>query len=151
MPILIISFRAFIFREVGDWQVIWLGITDRGVLTMISMRSTRSRAESYDRAVNVGWDGRWQAPRSPAASAADFLTCLLILWLQDGVSEHGTRLGIVPVKIDNRICGCSAAFAVFLDMGGANDLQRTISRERCQCGQFGTARAAYAPRRLEHP
>ena len=42
MPILIIAFRAFIFREVGDWRVIWLGITDRGVLAMISMRSTPS-------------------------------------------------------------------------------------------------------------
>ena len=122
MPILIIAFRAFIFREVGDWRVIWVGTTDRGVLMMISMRSTRSRAESYDTAVNVGWDGRWQVPRSPAASAADFLTCLLILWLQNGVSEHGARLGIVPVKIDNRFCRSSAAFAVFLDMGGANDL-----------------------------
>src|SRR5262249_12583162 len=150
MPILIIALRAFIFREVGDWRLISLRITDRGVLAMISMRSTRSRAESHDTAVNVGWDGRWQAPRSPAASAADFLTRLLILWLQDSVSEQGARLGIVPVKIDNRFCGSSAAFAVFLDMGGANDLQRPISRERCQCGQFGTARAAYAPRRLEH-
>src|SRR5262245_55002913 len=115
---------------------------------MISMRSTHSRAKLYDAAVNVGWGGRWQAPRSPAASG--FLTCLLILWLQDGGSEHGARLGIVPVKIDNRFCGSSAAFAVLLDMGGTNDLQRPISRERCQCGQFGTARAAYAPRRLEH-
>jgi hypothetical protein len=74
-------------------------------------------------AVSVGGDhGRRQAPPSPAASAADFLTQRLILWLHDSVSEQRACLGIVPLKLNDRICGSSAALAEFLDMGGANDL-----------------------------
>jgi hypothetical protein len=45
-----------------------------------------------------------------------------ILRLYCRVSEEGTSLSILPLKIDDRICGSSAVFAIFLDMGGANDL-----------------------------
>jgi hypothetical protein len=38
------------------------------------------------------------------------------------VSEQGARLGIVALKIDDRICGSSAACAVLLDVGCANDV-----------------------------
>ena len=37
-------------------------------------------------------------------------------------TEQGPSLGIVALKIDDRICGSLAAFAVFLDVGCANDL-----------------------------
>jgi hypothetical protein len=45
-----------------------------------------------------------------------------ILWLHDGVSEERACLGIVSLKIDDRIRGSLAAFAVFLDVGRADDL-----------------------------
>jgi hypothetical protein len=90
---------------------------------MASVRSTRSRPESYDTAVSVGGDHeRRQAAPSLAASAADFLAQLLILWLHDGVSEQRAPLGIVAMKLDDRICGSPAACAEFLDVGCANDL-----------------------------
>jgi hypothetical protein len=54
MPIIIPALRAFVFREVGDRRVIWLARTDRGLPPMTSVRSTRSRPESYDTAVSVG-------------------------------------------------------------------------------------------------
>jgi hypothetical protein len=50
------------------------------------------------------------------------LTQLLILWLHDGVSEQRAGLGIVPLKLNDRICGSSAASAERLDVGCANDL-----------------------------
>jgi hypothetical protein len=55
-------------------------------------------------------------------SATDFVTQLLILWLHDRVSEQGAPRGIVTLKIDNRVCGSSVAFAVFLNVRGAKDL-----------------------------
>jgi len=50
------------------------------------------------------------------------LTQLLILWRHDGVSEQRACLGIVPLKLNDRIYGSSAVFAVFLNVRGANDL-----------------------------
>jgi hypothetical protein len=47
---------------------------------------------------------------------------LVILWLHDGVSQQRAGLGIIPLKIDDRIRGSLAAFAVFLDVGRADDL-----------------------------
>jgi hypothetical protein len=44
------------------------------------------------------------------------------LRLYGRISEERTSLGILSLEIDDRIRGSSAAFAVFLDMGGANDL-----------------------------
>jgi hypothetical protein len=44
------------------------------------------------------------------------------LRLYDRVPEERANLRILPLKIDDRICGSSAAFAIFLDVGGANDL-----------------------------
>src|SRR6516162_10749939 len=93
---------------------------------------------------------RSRAAASRAASATDFLAQLLILWLHDGVSEQGAPPGIVALKLDDRICGSSAVLAEFLDVACANDLQRRIPRERCECREFGAARATDAPRRLEH-
>src|ERR1700730_8471210 len=53
MTIIIVAFRAFVFREVRDRGVIQLGITDRGRLPMTSVRSTHSRPESYDTVVSL--------------------------------------------------------------------------------------------------
>jgi hypothetical protein len=50
------------------------------------------------------------------------LTQLLILWSPDGVSEQRACLRIVALKLDDRVCGSSAAFAIFLNVRGANDL-----------------------------
>jgi hypothetical protein len=47
---------------------------------------------------------------------------LMILWLHDGVSQQRACLGIVALKIDDPIRGSLAAFAVFLDVGCADDL-----------------------------
>src|SRR5262245_53991747 len=98
---------------------------------MTSVRSTRSGSESYQTAISGGGGrGRRQAPGRPAASAANVSTQRLIFWLHNRVAEQGASLRILPLKIDDRICGSSAAFAVFLDVGGANNLQQGILRER---------------------
>jgi hypothetical protein len=44
------------------------------------------------------------------------------LRLYGSVSEEGTSFRILSLEIDDRICGSSAALAIFLDMGSANDL-----------------------------
>src|SRR5262249_56219235 len=72
------------------------------------------------------------------------------LWLDDGVSEEGTSFRILPLEFDDRICGSSAAFAIFLDMGGVNDLERWIMYECCHRGEFGAARPSNSPRRFEY-
>src|SRR5262249_61970691 len=109
---------------------------------MTLLRSIRSRPESYNTAVSVGCDhGRRQGAPSLAAPVADFLTQRLVLWLHDGVSEQRACLGIVALKIDDRICGSPAACAEFLDVGGANDLQRWVPRESCRFRAVGAARA----------
>src|SRR5262245_4368677 len=119
---------------------------------MTSVRNTRSGPESYHTAVSVGCGrGRRQAPARSAASAANVSTQRLIFWLHNRVAEQGASLRILPLKIDDRICGSSAGFAVFLDVRDANDLQQGILRERCQCHYFGSAGAANAPRSFEHP
>src|SRR5262249_4602351 len=123
MPILIVAFRAFVFREVGDRLVTWPGITDGSLPPLTSMQSTGSGWESYNAAARVVGDHRGrQAPPSPDTSAVDFSTQLLILWRHDGVSEQWACLRIVPLKLNDRICGSSTASAVFLNMRGANEL-----------------------------
>jgi hypothetical protein len=52
VPIIIGAFRAFVFREVGHWRVVWRGMTDRSLPPMTSVRGSHSRPESYDTAVS---------------------------------------------------------------------------------------------------
>src|SRR5919204_3327776 len=72
------------------------------------------------------------------------------LWLDDGVSKEGTSFRIFPLEFDDRICGSSAAFAIFLDMGGANDLERWIVCECCHRREFGAARPSNSPGSFEY-
>jgi hypothetical protein len=52
MPIIIDAFRAFVFREVWDWRVVWRGMPDRGFPPMTSVRGSHSRPELYDTGVS---------------------------------------------------------------------------------------------------